>query len=348
MNICFLMYPWEKIEVDTDSTIRLIHESAMRGFNVAVVGPGNLSIRDTVVYGYCSVIQKGKKKVPTNVKTFYKEAKFQKKMLPLKGFDVIFMRDNPPIDVNMLNVLDSIKGEVFMINGVDGLRKANSKIYTATLDKEHDIIPSTYLSKNIEYLKRIIKESKHDKMILKPLDGYGGSGVIILETKASSNVNSLLEFYVNKEKENNYVIVQEYVEGADKGDVRILMLNGKPIGAMRRVPAADDHRSNVHAGGRVVKHTLTAQEKLLCNIVGPKLVADGLFFAGLDVIGGKLLEVNVCSPGGITRINKLNRKKLEKEVIDFVERTVTYRNAEIEERILLRKAIDDAASSINL
>lgn len=88
---------------------------------------------------------------------------------------------------------------------------------------------------------------------------------------------------------------------------------------MKRVPAANDVRSNVHAGGTVVKHKLTAQEKKLCKYIGPKLVRDGLYFTGIDVIGGKLIEVNVLSPGGITRINKLNRAKLQQDVIDFVE-----------------------------
>src|SRR5690606_9109322 len=108
-----------------------------------------------------------------------------------------------------------------------------------------------------------------------------------------------------------------------EGDVRILMLNGEPIGAMRRVPASGDIRSNVHAGGTVLKHVLTPQQKELCKYVGPKLAKDGLYFAGIDVVGSKLLEVNVLSPGGITRINKLNRCKLQKQVIDFIENVVT-------------------------
>jgi glutathione synthase len=120
------------------------------------------------------------------------------------------------------------------------------------------------------------------------------------------------------------------------------MLNGEPIGAMRRIPAENDMRSNVHAGGRVVKHTLTKQELELCRSFGPKLVRDGLYFTGLDVINGKLLEVNVMAPGGIVRINKLNRVRLQRQVIDFVENVVEARNMVEQRKTAFRKVIEDA------
>ena len=126
-----------------------------------------------------------------------------------------------------------------------------------------------------------IEESPSDKMILKPLDGFGGSGVILIEKSAMGNINSLLDFYIHKKDgTSDYVILQEYIEGADQGDVRILILNGVPIGAMRRIPGDKDHRSNVSAGGTVAKHKLTKQEKLLCEKIGPRLVQDGLYFVG--------------------------------------------------------------------
>ncbi len=121
------------------------------------------------------------------------------------------------------------------------------------------------------------------------------------------------------------------------------MLNGEPIGAMRRVPASNDVRSNIRAGGVEKKHSLTAEEKALCHLIGPpKLVKDGLYFVGLDVINGKLIEVNVLSPGGITRINKLNRVKLQNKVIDFVEQVVEVKEQVLERKSLFRKAIEDA------
>lgn len=175
---------------------------------------------------------------------------------------------------------------------------------------------------------------------MKPLEGYGGRGVIVLETKAKQNFNSLLDFYIGEEQ--NHVILQEYVSGADQGDVRILMLNGEPIGAMRRIPHPDDLRSNVHAGGTVAKHVLSAAEKKLCKSVGPKLVRDGLYFVGLDVISEKLIEVNVLSPGGIMRINKLNRVKLQTKVIDFIENVVNTKLTLMNRKDNFKKVIEDA------
>src|SRR5690606_22274469 len=129
--------------------------------------------------------------------------------------------------------------------------------------------PATHVSKNKEYLKRVIRESAQEKMILKPLDGMGGRGVIVVEKSALQNITSLLDFYISSnDGQSNYVILQEYIEGAEYGDVRVLMLNGEPIGAMKRVPADGDHRSNVSAGGSVKRHTLSKQEKYMCQIIG--------------------------------------------------------------------------------
>ena len=164
-------------------------------------------------------------------------------------------------------------------------------------------------------------------MIMKPLDGFGGSGVIVIEKSAMHNIRSLLDFYINREKGiSNYVILQEYIEGAENGDVRILMLNGQPIGALRRRPIKGDIRSNISVGGSVEKYKLTKSDKILCQKIGEKLVRDGIYYAGLDLIGGKLIEVNVMSPGTITDINKLNKVKLQEPILDYLETVVEQRN----------------------
>jgi len=324
MNICFIMYPWERINPQQDSTLRIIRECCLRGYTVAITTPNMLTIRDSIALGLCQVIKK--KKPSSSYSSFYKNTEMKEKMLPLAGFDVIFMRAEPPLDPIMLNFLDSVKGDTFIVNDIDGLRMANNKLYTAAFyDPNNEIIPKTYVSKNIKYLRQIIEESETDRMIMKPLNGFGGSGVIVLEKGASSNISSLLDFYVGKEQGGNYVILQNYVEGAEKGDTRVLMLHGEPIGAVRRVPATGELRSNISAGGKEVKHILTKEEKRMCKIIGPKLVQDGLYFVGLDIIGGKLIEVNVCSPGGINYINKMNRVKLEKQIIDYAEDMVRYK-----------------------
>ncbi|WP_438964342.1 glutathione synthase [Winogradskyella sp.] len=345
MNICFIMYPWENIDAENDTSLALIRECVRRKHGVAMCTPANLTIRDSVTNAFCTVIGR-MDKVPSTLKAFYRKAELREEMLPLAGFDAIFFRANPPLDPIMLNFLDSVKDDVFIINSLQGMREANNKLYTAAFGDAHsNIIPNTHVSKNKDYLIKQIKDSKADKMILKPLNGFGGSGVILIEKSAMSNINSLLDFYITTgEGESNYVILQDYIEGADQGDVRILLLNGDPVGAMKRVPGKDDHRSNVSAGGSVQKHTLTKAEKALCKQIGPKLVKDGLYFVGIDVIGGKLVEVNVMSPGGITYINKVykNKRKVEEKVIDFLESKVIDKLQAFDRRSRLRKAVDEA------
>ncbi|MGK0291435.1 MAG: glutathione synthase [bacterium] len=342
MNICFLMYSWNTIDPKNDSTILLIHECILRGHTVALATPNNLTMRDTVASAFCQVFEK-KATIATNITNFYKKSTFLKRKLPLAGFDIIIMRSEPPLNVIALNFLDSVRDDVFIMNDIDGLRIANNKLYTSSFDDpDNTFIPVTHVSKTPEYLEEVLNESKTDKMIMKPLDGFGGAGVIMVEKKAQQSFRSLLDFYINSKEGGNYVILQEYVEGAELGDIRILMLNGEPIGAMRRIPAINDVRSNVHAGGSVVKHSLSKIEKLLCKHIGPKLIRDGLFFVGVDVINGKLIEVNVLSPGGIMRINQLNRVKLQKKIIDFAENVINAKEAMVSRKTAFRKVIEDA------
>ncbi len=338
------MYPWDEIKSpENDTSVALIHECVKRGHGVAICTPANLTIRNSITNAFCTVINR-MQKVPGSIKSFYKKATTREEMLPLAGFDAIFMRAEPPLDPLMLNFLDSVKDDVFIVNSLQGMRVANNKLYTAVFeDLDNEIIPITHVSKNKEYLVRMVEESPSDKMILKPLNGFGGSGVILIEKSAMGNINSLLDFYINKsDGSSDYVILQEYIEGADKGDVRILLLNGVPIGAMKRIPGDKDHRSNVSAGGTIAKHKLTTQEKIICKKIGPKLINDGLYFVGIDVIGGKLVEVNVMSPGGITYINKVNKVKLQEKVIDFLESKVLEQSAAFRRKTDLKRRVEEA------
>ena len=343
MNICFLMYPWEQIDAENDTSLALIHECVKRGHGVAICTPSNLTIRNSVTNAFCKVINR-MDTISNSLRSFYKNTTLRDEMLPLAGFDVIFMRANPPLDPLMLNFLDSVSDDVFIMNSLDGMRVANNKLYTAVFDDpNNEIIPVTHVSKNKDYIIEMIKESTSDKMILKPLNGYGGSGVILIEKNAMKSINSLLDFYINNsDGSTDYVILQEYIEGAEKGDVRILLLNGKPVGAMKRVPGEGDHRSNVSAGGTIKKHTLNAHEKNLCRKIGPKLVKDGLYFVGIDVINGKLVEVNVMSPGGITYMNKVYKTRVQVKVIDFVEDVVQEISNAFNRKTKLRKTVQDA------
>ena len=166
MNICFLMYPWDNIKSpENDTTLTLIHECIKRGHGVAICTPANLTIRNSVTNAFCTIINR-MEKVPSSMKSFYKQATTREEMLPLAGFDAIFMRAEPPLDPLMLNFLDSVKDDVFIINSVRGMREGNNKLYTAVFeDPNNEIIPVTHVSKNKDYLIKMIEESESDKMI---------------------------------------------------------------------------------------------------------------------------------------------------------------------------------------
>lgn len=323
MKICFIMYTWDKINPKLDSTLRLIHESAKRGHEVYTLASDNLTIRDSKTMGFSEKLISIT--VNEDPEVFFNEASFQEEKVVLADFDVIFMRDDPPLDPLVLNFLDSIEDDVFIVNSVKGLREANNKIYTASYhDPKKEIIPATYVSKNKKYLRRIIEEHDGDKMIMKPLNGFGGKGVIVIEKNAMHNVNSLLDFYIHGQDihKSNYVILQDYVEGAEKGDVRVLMLHGKPLGAIRRVPAKGEARSNISSGGSAEHYELTEHDLKLCKAIGEKLVEDGIYFAGLDLIEGKLIEVNVLSPGGLVEMSWNLEIPVQSTILDYLEQQV--------------------------
>lgn len=331
MHIGFMIANWDTMEPLKSSTLLIIRECLLRKHKVSIFYTNNLTVRNNVVHGFIETINE-MEKVPENITTFYKKATFEKKLTALHAFDCIMIRKDPPINPIVFNFLDAIKNEVVVINDVDGIRKANNKLYTTTFHDPHNTyLPVTHVSGSKGFIRKMIDESDNDKFILKPLDGSGGRGVIVLEKNAQTNINSLLDFYID-ESGDNYVILQEYIEGAEEGDVRVMMLNGKFIGAYNRKPAEGEVRANIQAGGSAHKYTLTESQKRVCKKVGSKLVADGLYFVGLDMIGDKILEVNVLNPGGITNINKLDKLKLQKQVVDFFEEKV---DEKIEKRVEL-------------
>lgn len=331
MHIGFIIEHWNNLEPTKSSTLLMIKECLQRGHKVSILYTNNLTVRNNVVHGYIYTITK-MDKIAENITTFYKKVTFTKQMIALHAFDCIMLRKDPPINPIVFNFLDAIKDEVIIINDLDGIRKANNKLYTTTFhDPNNSYLPVTHVSGSKKFINSIIDNSDKEKMILKPLDGSGGRGVIVLEKNARSNINSLLDFYID-ESGDNYVIIQEYIEGAEEGDVRVLMLNGNAIGAYNRKPATGEIRANIQAGGSAHKYTMTESQKKICKKVGTKLVADGLYFVGLDMIGDKILEVNVLNPGGITNINRLNKVKLQKQLVDFLEDKV---EEKIEKRIEL-------------
>jgi glutathione synthase len=322
MNIGFIIADWDKIEPTKNSTILIIRECLKRGHTVSILYPNNLTVRNNVAYGYVKRIEK-MDKIPENITQFYKKVTFKQTLTPLHGLDSLMVRKDPPIDPILFNFLDAIKDECVILNDIDGIRKANNKLYTTTFnDPNNNFLPITYVSKNKEFIRQMIDEMPGDKVILKPLVGSGGHGVIVLEKNAQSNINSILDFYIHGQGDDNYIIIQEYIEGAEHGDVRVLMLNGKFIGAYNRKPPEGDVRANIQVGGTAHKYKMTDSQLAVCRKIGPRLAADGLYFVGVDMIGDKILEVNVLNPGGISNINRLDKKKLHEPVVDFIEEKV--------------------------
>lgn len=319
MKICFVMYPWERLIPEKDTTIRLIKECVERGYEVSMVTKSGISLQKGKVLGNCQRF------IPQtdseDCKEFYNTMKFDYSTEELKNFDIIFMRVDPPVDNLLLNILELIEDEVFFVNRISGLRKANNKIYAASFDDGTDeIVPRTLITTEVDLIKNFVEENNFDKFIVKPLDGMGGKGVILLDREHMSNLPSIADFYINSSGGmKKPIIVQNYIEGAEGGDVRAIVINGEPIGAIKRIPAEGDHRSNISAGGHSIKHDLSENELKLCRRMGNQLMKDGLYICGIDIINDKMVELNVMSPGGVYPHNEANNNtEIQKQIISMV------------------------------
>ncbi|MBW2042079.1 MAG: glutathione synthase [Deltaproteobacteria bacterium] len=321
MKIAFLMDPLASIEPVNETTSHLMYECNERGHAVYFLEPHDVYIRkDEVVARMHNItVSKG-----LSMKQYWRALihclkKDELIFESLCDLDALFLRKNPPLNYRVLEFLQPVVGQVFMINSILGQIIGNSKLYTLNFP---DIIPETHVSRDPLRLKKLIDEFG-GAMVVKPLARFGGEGVIKVSDRDRENLNSLIHYYIRAYKEypeREPIMVQEYLKAVKaQGDVRILLLNGEILGAMRRIPKKGDFRTNIHAGATVKKHEITSREKEICKAIKDKIVADGLYFVGIDVIAGKLVEINCVSPGGIPRINRLNRVQLEKRVIDFVE-----------------------------
>ncbi len=324
MKIAFMMDRLESIEPIWETTSHLMYECNQRGHTVYFLEPHDIYIR-----GYEVVARMRNITVPPDLtmKKYWRSAiKCLKKddliFETVTELDALFLRKNPPLNYQVMEFLSPVNDRVFMINSTNGQILGNSKLYALNFP---GIIPMTHVSRDPKRLKKIIDDFG-GAMVIKPLQRYGGEGVIKVSIRDQENLNSLINYYVKGYQDypaREPIMVQEFLERVKKdGDIRILLLNGEVLGAMRRKPMKGDFRTNVHAGARVFKHTVTEREKEICRVVKDRLIKDGLYFVGIDVIGDKLVEINCVSPGGIPRINKLDGVKLEVNVIDFVERKV--------------------------
>jgi len=321
MKIAFMMDKLESINPIWETTSHLMYECNQREHTVYFLEPHDIYIRRGEVVARMRNITV----VPDlSMKKYWRSAinclkKDELIFETVTELDVLFLRKDPPLNYQAMEFLSPINDRVFMINSTGGQIVGNSKLYTLNFP---DIIPVTHVSRDPKRLKKIIDDFG-GAMVIKPLQRFGGEGVIKVSTKDHENLNSLINYYVKGYEnypEREPIMVQEFMEIVKKdGDIRILLLNGEILGAMRRKPQKGDFRTNVHAGATVFKHEVTDWEKEICRVIKDRLIKDGLYFVGIDVIGDKLVEINCVSPGGIPRINRLDDVKLETRVIDFVE-----------------------------
>jgi glutathione synthase len=334
MRIGFVMDRLESIQPMNETTSQLMYECNQRGHTVFFMEPHDIYIRSDEVVSRMRNITVGK---DMSMKRYWRSLlhclkKDELIYESLVELDAIFLRKNPPLIYSTMEYLDPVSDRVFMINSTRGQVIANSKLYILNFP---DIIPETHVSRDPVRLKKIIDDFG-GAMIVKPLRRYGGEGVIKVSVKDRENLNSLIHYYVGAYKaypEREPIMVQEYLDGVQKnGDVRILLLNGEIMGAMRRRARDGEFRTNIHAGATAYKHEVTPAERKICASLKKRLIADGLYFVGIDIIEDKLVEINVLSPGGIPRINRLDKVKLEVDVIDFIELKVKEMNGKQNKR----------------
>ncbi len=233
----------------------------------------------------------------------------------LNEVDAVLMRKDPPFDEDYLwatLLLEHARGRTLLINDPRGLRDANEKIYATYFP---DVMPETLVSNDKTRIKAFLARIG-ERAVLKPLSGAGGEGVFALDP-SDSNLNAIIETVTRGGR--RLEMAQRYLPAVTRGDKRILLLDGEPLGAIMRVPQGGDLRSNIHVGGRVEATSIDEDDARIIAAVASRVRTDGLFFVGLDVIGGKLTEVNVTSPTGIQQMSRLSGQDLSARVIEWIE-----------------------------
>ncbi|MFA5060133.1 MAG: glutathione synthase [Candidatus Omnitrophota bacterium] len=308
MNFLFLMDPLETINVKKDTTFMLMLAAHKRGHAVYYLPDGGISLKNNLVYFRVLrvVPQRG---------TFLPFVRKETAELSQKQVDAVFIRTDPPFNEKYLMntwLLDRLPKSIAVINRSAGVRAVNEKIWATQFA---NIIPRTYLGRNKQDILNFFLKEK--KVIVKPVNGYGGSSVFYIE---STDKNAHVIFETVSANWTKDIIVQQYISDAKSGDKRILLLNGEPLGAVLRVHASDDHRNNFFAGGKPQAATLTARDRQIIKMLKPFLKELGLYFVGIDIIGKYLIEVNVTSPTCLQEMNQLYDQNLEEKVIAFAEK----------------------------
>jgi len=306
-TVAIQMDPIARIDIGGDSTFALALEAQRRGHQLFYYEPRDLSFRDGVAIARLRSLTVRREQ--GNHFTLGEDG-----IRPLSGMQVVLMRQDPPFDmayITATHILERLAPGTLVVNDPFHVRNAPEKLFVTQFG---DFMPPTLITSDREAIRAFRME--HRDIILKPLYGNGGAGVFRVK-QDDENLGALLEMFTLLYREP--VIVQRYIPEVRSGDKRIILVDGVFAGAINRIPQEGEARSNMHVGGRAEAAALTERERKICEALGPELKKRGLLFAGLDVIGGYLTEVNVTSPTGIQEVHRFGGADIAGLIWDAIE-----------------------------
>jgi glutathione synthase len=301
------MDPIERLNIRGDSSFALMLEGQRRGHELLYYTPIDLALRDRCIVAHVS---------PVTVKDEEGDhfTLGERRLMDLAECDVVLLRQDPPFDMSYItttHLLEALQPGVLVVNDPGFVRNSPEKLFVTQFP---DLMPPTLITRSIEDVRAFRRE--HRDIILKPLYGNGGAAVFRMQPE-DSNLASLVELFQTVFREP--FIVQRYQPEVRKGDKRIILVDGEIAGAINRVPAADEARSNMHVGGRAEPTDITEREREICATIGPELKRRGLIFTGIDVIGDYLTEINVTSPTGIREVKRFGGADIAAMIWDVIE-----------------------------
>jgi glutathione synthase len=307
LKIAVQMDPIQRINIKGDSTFALLLEAQKRGHQLSYYTPDRLALLDGKVLA--SVEALSVRDVAGDHFTLSKPRRVE-----LSEFDAVLLRQDPPFDlayVTTTHMLERIQAKTLVINDPASVRNAPEKVFVTEFP---ELMPATLISRDLEEIKAFRK--KHGDIVMKPLYGHGG-GAVFRITPEDLNFGSLYDMFANTFREQ--WVVQKFLPEIKQGDKRIILVDGEYAGAVNRIPASDDLRSNMVRGGAPAATELTKREAEICKKLGPALRERGLLFVGIDVIDGYLTEINVTSPTGIRAIKNLGGADIAALIWDKIE-----------------------------
>ena len=322
-DLLFIVDPVSTLNPTHDTSVALMEAAQARGHRVAVTTMSELALGHGAVRTRCREIRLRATTPESNGLEWFDTAVEQDRAV--EDFDAVFIRTDPPVDADYLRatyVLDLVDARrVLLLNSPDGLRAANEKIFTLQFP---ELCPPSTVTARREDIRSFLRV--HGTAVLKPTDGMGGRGILLLR-RDDENLESILEEATDRD--HRHVIVQKYLsEVRDDGDRRVIVLDGMPLGSVRRRAGAGEFRCNMAVGGAAEADQITARDREICERIAPRLRELGLIFVGIDVIGSYLTEVNVTSPTGLREIDAYSTGPgLGEQVIEWLERTVAARGA---------------------